>query len=96
MGTEQSKTAASRIEELAERLRLYASGVNKLRGHFSPCVEAADLLTHLKPVLEENERLREAVEQYRNAPYRSADWLANEAMTIFGIVANDAHPLTER
>jgi len=29
------------------------------------------------------ERIRSSVDQYRNAPYRSADWLAGELMTIF-------------
>jgi hypothetical protein len=36
------------------------------------------------------DRIKEAVEQYRNAPFRSADWLAGELMTILDTeAAND-------
>jgi hypothetical protein len=39
--------------------------------------------------------IRAAVDQYQNAPYRSADWLANEIMNILGVIANDAHPISK-
>lgn len=43
-------------------------------------------------------RIAQAVGQYRNAPFRSADWLAGELMTILDTApANDAAPhRTER
>jgi hypothetical protein len=65
MGTEQSKTAASRIEELEEHLRRcceQAYGKSALvMVSAGTLVEAADLLTRLKPVLEENEQLKRLI-----------------------------------
>jgi hypothetical protein len=40
-------------------------------------------------------KIRATVDQYQNAPYRSADWLANEIMNILGVIANDAHPISK-
>jgi hypothetical protein len=70
MGTEQS-----RIEELVERLRRESQQlfpINQRDGHaYHPTAfvldQAADLLTHLKPVLEENGRYREALRDIANA-----------------------------
>jgi hypothetical protein len=93
MGTEQSMTTASRIDNVVERLRQMRvilksgdyDGADLMRAWCS-MIDAADLLLHLKPVLEENERYREAL--------RDIIGNANEAMPLgpFDQIDNDGEP----
>jgi hypothetical protein len=68
----------------------YAYDINLVRGTMRKLANTTESL------LSDIERLREAVDQYRNAPYHSADWLANEIMNIMDVIANDPHPALNR